>query len=249
MNIVFNPMEWPSTRPRLTKPRAAMLGRTPQIKVVVRKLTEQLELLGVAPGTIRITTDVPLPADGMPRAKSGRCPDVAVWFHSKASKRYCLTSGRWNSVRSNLIAVYDTVESLRTIELAGVTEIVLETLRKLEVPPEPEPRPNTYYTYSKKATEPGRGPNGGYTDFGDMWREQQRRHGFTPPPVVPKPPPVEPWHRVLGVEAGATTEQAEKAFATLARQFHPDRNPGDAKAEAKFKEINNAFEAFKRGRR
>jgi molecular chaperone DnaJ len=47
-------------------------------------------------------------------------------------------------------------------------------------------------------------------------------------------------YRVLGVERKATAEEIKKAYRKLARQYHPDRNPGDAQAEARFKEINEA---------
>ncbi len=47
-------------------------------------------------------------------------------------------------------------------------------------------------------------------------------------------------YSVLGVERKATAAEIKKAYRKLARQYHPDRNPGDAKAEARFKEINEA---------
>ncbi len=47
-------------------------------------------------------------------------------------------------------------------------------------------------------------------------------------------------YSVLGVDRKATAAEIKKAYRKLARQYHPDRNPGDAKAEARFKEINEA---------
>jgi molecular chaperone DnaJ len=47
-------------------------------------------------------------------------------------------------------------------------------------------------------------------------------------------------YSVLGVERKASAAEIKKAYRKLARQYHPDRNPGDAKAEARFKEINEA---------
>jgi len=48
------------------------------------------------------------------------------------------------------------------------------------------------------------------------------------------------YYGVLGVKKGATAEEIRKAFRKLARKYHPDVNPGDKKAEEKFKEISEA---------
>jgi molecular chaperone DnaJ len=47
-------------------------------------------------------------------------------------------------------------------------------------------------------------------------------------------------YKILGVDRKATQDEIKKAYRKLARQYHPDRNPGDAKAEARFKEISAA---------
>ncbi|MGD0197548.1 MAG: molecular chaperone DnaJ [Solirubrobacteraceae bacterium] len=47
-------------------------------------------------------------------------------------------------------------------------------------------------------------------------------------------------YSVLGVDRKASAAEIKKAYRKLARQYHPDRNPGDAKAEARFKEIGEA---------
>ena len=49
------------------------------------------------------------------------------------------------------------------------------------------------------------------------------------------------FYKILGVAKDATEADIKKTYRKLARQFHPDSNPGDAKAEAKFKEISEAF--------
>ena len=49
------------------------------------------------------------------------------------------------------------------------------------------------------------------------------------------------YYEVLGVQKGASEEELKKAYRSLAKKFHPDLNPGDKAAEAKFKEINEAY--------
>lgn len=52
------------------------------------------------------------------------------------------------------------------------------------------------------------------------------------------------YYEVLGVSRTVSVEEAKKVYRKLAMQYHPDRNPGDAEAEAKFKEITEAFEVI-----
>ena len=49
------------------------------------------------------------------------------------------------------------------------------------------------------------------------------------------------FYKILGVAKDAPEAEIKKIYRKLARQYHPDSNPGDAKAEAKFKEISEAF--------
>ena len=53
------------------------------------------------------------------------------------------------------------------------------------------------------------------------------------------------YYATLGVVRGASAEDMKKAYRKLAMQYHPDRNPGDAAAEHKFKEINEAYDVLK----
>jgi curved DNA-binding protein len=49
-------------------------------------------------------------------------------------------------------------------------------------------------------------------------------------------------YEILGVGRDATPKDIDKAYKKLAFQLHPDRNPGDKESEAKFKEVQNAYE-------
>ena len=49
------------------------------------------------------------------------------------------------------------------------------------------------------------------------------------------------YYEVLGLSKGATPDEIKKAYRTLAKKYHPDMNPGDKEAEAKFKEVNEAY--------
>lgn len=51
-------------------------------------------------------------------------------------------------------------------------------------------------------------------------------------------------YKVLGVPKGASEEEIKKAHRKLARQYHPDRNPDDPKAEERFKEIQGAYDTL-----
>ncbi len=49
------------------------------------------------------------------------------------------------------------------------------------------------------------------------------------------------YYEVLGVGKGTSTDEIKKAYRKLAKQYHPDVNPGDKEAEAKFKELSEAY--------
>jgi molecular chaperone DnaJ len=52
------------------------------------------------------------------------------------------------------------------------------------------------------------------------------------------------YYKTLGVDKKATADEIKKAYRKLARQYHPDRNPGDKAAEARFKEISQAHDVL-----
>lgn len=52
------------------------------------------------------------------------------------------------------------------------------------------------------------------------------------------------YYRILGVDKNVDEKEIKKAYRKLARQYHPDMNPGSKQAEERFKEINEAYEVL-----
>jgi len=53
--------------------------------------------------------------------------------------------------------------------------------------------------------------------------------------------PEKPYYKTLGVSENASQEDIKKAYRKLAMKYHPDRNPGNQEAEAKFKDVSEAY--------
>ena len=52
------------------------------------------------------------------------------------------------------------------------------------------------------------------------------------------------YYKILGVNRSASEKDIKQAFRKLARKYHPDVNPNNAEAEARFKEISEAYEVL-----
>src|SRR5690242_1057262 len=52
------------------------------------------------------------------------------------------------------------------------------------------------------------------------------------------------YYEVLGVSREASEDEIKRAWRKLAREYHPDRNPGDKQAETRFKEVQEAFDVL-----
>ena len=53
------------------------------------------------------------------------------------------------------------------------------------------------------------------------------------------------YYELLEVSRDANGDEIKKSYRRLAMKYHPDRNPGNKEAEAKFKEINEAYDVLK----
>jgi curved DNA-binding protein len=69
---------------------------------------------------------------------------------------------------------------------------------------------------------------------------QYLRQGFKPVWIME----FKDYYNTLGVQKTSTADDIKKAYRKLAQQYHPDKNPGDKKAEEKFKEINEAYQVL-----
>jgi len=52
------------------------------------------------------------------------------------------------------------------------------------------------------------------------------------------------YYEILGVKRDASEEEIKRAYRHLAREHHPDRNPGDKQAESRFKEVQEAYDVL-----
>src|SRR6478609_2490384 len=52
------------------------------------------------------------------------------------------------------------------------------------------------------------------------------------------------YYKALGVTKDASAQDIKKTYRKLARELHPDKNPGDSSAEARFKEVSEAYDVL-----
>src|SRR5262249_49691405 len=69
-------------------------------------------------------------------------------------------------------------------------------------------------------------------------------HTVAAKPGIPRTMPQRDYYEVLGVARDASSEAIKKAYRALARKHHPDVNPGDKSAEAKVKELQQAYDVL-----
>src|SRR6186997_2740133 len=55
------------------------------------------------------------------------------------------------------------------------------------------------------------------------------------------------YYEVLGVQRTCSIDDVKSAYRKLAKELHPDRNPGDKSFEVKFREVNEAYDVLKDG--
>lgn len=85
--------------------------------------------------------------------------------------------------------------------------------------------------------------------LGPARRTRRLRLAAPPPGLILDRSPVKDLYASLGVPRSATADDIKKAYRSLTKQFHPDRNPGNKQAEERFKEVSGAYDVLSDAKR
>src|SRR5919197_2129678 len=84
----------------------------------------------------------------------------------------------------------------------------------------------------------------GSSAIADKWRGSRENREVPPARTRNAMATVKDLYGTLGVSKNASQDEIKKAYRKLARQYHPDTNPGDAAAEERFKEVQTAYDVL-----
>lgn len=121
------PLEWPVGYPRTTRPSRSAFKNPTLGKTIDNILQEIKRLTGRWKTGIVISTNIPLKNDGLPRADYMRSVisdrGAAVYF-KRGEAEVVICCDKWDTVESNLHAIYKSIEALRSVERWGVSDFI-----------------------------------------------------------------------------------------------------------------------------
>jgi len=149
MNTQKYPLDWPVGYPRTQSPQRSRF-ENPTLDKSVKNLVDEVSRLlygrvhSRADVDVVISSNIPLRNDGFPRAdymKSAiKDKGVAVYF-KKEDTDIVICCDKWDTVESNMHAVYKTIEAMRSIERWGVSDFIQRSFTGFKaLPAGPEPR-------------------------------------------------------------------------------------------------------------
>lgn len=126
------PIDWPRTKSRTRPPYRVSFGRARD------DVIWQLRQMSVPDWEVVISSNIPLRRDGLPVANAGRLadPGIAVYFVRK-KQRQVVACDKWDTVDGNMRAINITIESLRSIERAGASELLERAFTGFKALPAP----------------------------------------------------------------------------------------------------------------